>query len=340
MEKIIYLKLDEIKPYKKNPRKNKKAVDKVAESIKQFGFRSPIVLDKDKVIICGHTRYEASLKLKLEKVPCIIADDLTEEQVKAYRLADNKVSEFAEWDFDLLDEEMQDILNIDMSDFGFEFVDAEEEHEKQQKNTQERVANILNLGKAQFTGVGDYDIPEIQPEYDVDGVTEWIGFNYVLSDKNPEGKGVHFFIDDYQFERLWSNPDRYIEKLKEYECVIAPDFSPYGDMPLATQLYNHYRKHWIACYMQLNGIKVIPCIRASTDERSLKFYLDGEPKKSVVCISSMWASKNKEYFLKEYNTMFDTLKPCKVLVYGKPVDGLRGNIEYIENFTSKRWSKK
>ena len=122
---LVYLKLSEIKPYKKNPRKNKKAVDKVANSIKEFGFKSPIIVDKDKIIICGHTRYMAGIKLKLDKVPCLIANDLTDEQVKAYRIADNKVSEFAEWDFDLLDEEMQEILNIDMTDFGFEFVDPE-----------------------------------------------------------------------------------------------------------------------------------------------------------------------------------------------------------------------
>lgn len=126
---IIEKKLTEIIPYEKNPRKNDEAVKYVAESIKQFGFKVPIVIDKDNVIVAGHTRYKASKKLGLKEVPCIVADDLTEEQIKAYRLADNKVAEQAEWDFDLLGEELSDILDIDMGDFGFDLSVEEEEKE-------------------------------------------------------------------------------------------------------------------------------------------------------------------------------------------------------------------
>ncbi len=116
---IINKKISELKPYEKNPRKNDNAVDYVAKSIEQFGFKVPIVIDKDNVIIAGHTRYKASEKLGIEEAPCIIANDLTDEQVKAFRLADNKVSEMAEWDYDLLDLELDDIVDIDMQDFGF-----------------------------------------------------------------------------------------------------------------------------------------------------------------------------------------------------------------------------
>lgn len=124
---IVEKKLADIKPYEKNPRKNDNAVNEVANSISSFGFKVPIVIDKDNVIVCGHTRYKASKKLGLEVVPCVIADDLTEEQIKAYRLADNKVSELAEWDIDLLGEELDSIFDIDMSDFGFDLSDDEEE---------------------------------------------------------------------------------------------------------------------------------------------------------------------------------------------------------------------
>ena len=103
------------------------------KSIKEFGFKVPIVIDNDNVIICGHTRYKASKKLKLEKVPCIIADDLTPEQIKAFRLADNKVAEKAEWDFDLLNEEINGIFEFDMQDFGFDF-DNEEESAREVKD--------------------------------------------------------------------------------------------------------------------------------------------------------------------------------------------------------------
>jgi site-specific DNA-methyltransferase (adenine-specific) len=126
---IIEMRIGDIIPYEKNPRKNDEAVKYVAESIKNFGFKVPIVIDKNNVIVAGHTRYKASKKLGLKEVPCIVADDLTEEQIKAYRLADNKVAELAEWDFDLLGEELSDILDIDMCDFGFDALEDEEEKE-------------------------------------------------------------------------------------------------------------------------------------------------------------------------------------------------------------------
>lgn len=118
---IIEINIKDLKPYEKNPRKNDEAVKYVVESIKNFGFKVPIVVDKDNVIVAGHTRYKAAKQLKLKTVPCIVADDLNEEQIKAFRLADNKVSEFAEWDFDLLGEELENIFNIEMDSFGFEF---------------------------------------------------------------------------------------------------------------------------------------------------------------------------------------------------------------------------
>lgn len=116
--KVVNIDIDNIKPYSKNPRINDNAVKYVAESIKQFGFKVPIVIDKNNVIVAGHTRYKASKQLGLKNVPCVIADDLTEEQIKAFRLADNKVSEFADWDFELLNNELEDI-DLDMTDFGF-----------------------------------------------------------------------------------------------------------------------------------------------------------------------------------------------------------------------------
>lgn len=112
------IKLKDIKPYGKNPRKNDDAVPYVAESIKQFGFKVPIVIDKNNVIVAGHTRYKAAKKLGFKSVPCIIADDLTDEQIKAFRLADNKVSEKAEWDLDLLDSEIEGIFDIVLDLFG------------------------------------------------------------------------------------------------------------------------------------------------------------------------------------------------------------------------------
>ena len=116
---IVMRKIGELKPYENNPRHNDMAVDAVAASIQQFGFKNPVIIDKDGVIVAGHTRYKAAKKMGITDIPCISADDLSDEQIKAFRLADNKTAELAEWDEDLLGKEMQGIINIDMSQFGF-----------------------------------------------------------------------------------------------------------------------------------------------------------------------------------------------------------------------------
>lgn len=337
--KIEMLKVKDLKPYKKNAKKHpKKQIERIANSIELFGFNDPIAIWKDNVVISGHGRLEAMKQLGYAEVPCIRLDHLTDEERKAYTLAHNKVAE-SEWDYSILDDEINSITEFDMGDFGFEFIDTE----KNKADTQKKVENILNIGKANFPGVGKYDIPQLEPihENEIGEIKEWIGFNYVLSDTEPEGKAVHFFIDDYQFTRIWNTPEKYMEKLARYEAVLTPDFSPYSDMPLATQIFNHYRKHWVGKLMQEYGVKVIPTIRASRDERSLDFYLDGEPEGGVVCISSMWTSDDdaRDYFKLEYETMRKTLKPEKIYVYGNEVEGLKGNIEYIPTFTQKRWNK-
>lgn len=123
---IIEKGINDLIPYENNPRKNDKSVDYVANSISQFGFKVPIVIDSSGVIVAGHTRYKAAVKLKMETVPCIVADDLTDEQIKAFRLADNKVGESSTWDMDLLADELDGILDLDMTDFGFLDMDMPE----------------------------------------------------------------------------------------------------------------------------------------------------------------------------------------------------------------------
>lgn len=111
--------IKDIHPYEKNPRINDNAVEAVANSIKEFGFKQPIVVDGNMEIIAGHTRWKAAKKLKLKTVPVLVADDLTEEQVRAYRIADNSTGELATWDYDLLMPEIAD-LDFDMSMFGLD----------------------------------------------------------------------------------------------------------------------------------------------------------------------------------------------------------------------------
>ena len=131
--KIVEKNINELVMYENNPRKNDEAVKYVANSIKEFGFKVPIIIDKNNVIVAGHTRIKAAKELKIDKIPCIIADDLTDEQIKAFRLADNKVSEFSEWDVPKLDLELMDIDSIDMLSLGFGEDEKESAEAKQQK---------------------------------------------------------------------------------------------------------------------------------------------------------------------------------------------------------------
>lgn len=125
MTELIKMKLKDIRPYEKNPRRNDDAVEAVANSIKEFGMKQPIVVDKDGVIIVGHTRYKALKKLGIKETDVVVADDLTEEQAKAYRIADNSTGELATWDYDLLMPEIAD-LDFDMSEFGLYLMNTEE----------------------------------------------------------------------------------------------------------------------------------------------------------------------------------------------------------------------
>lgn len=117
---IVYLSPDALVPYDNNPRMNDGGVEPVAKSIEQYGFKIPIVIDKDNVVVCGHTRLKAAQKLGLSEVPCIRADDLTEEQIKAFRIADNKVSDFTMFDNKKLLEELQSLEEFDLFT-GFDF---------------------------------------------------------------------------------------------------------------------------------------------------------------------------------------------------------------------------
>ena len=147
---------------------------------------------------------------------------------------------------------------------------------------------------------------------------EFIGYNYVKSSHNVREKGVHFFVDDYQFMRLWTNPDAYTLSLRRFKCVCTPDFSTYADFPKALQIYNHFRKHWLGAYWQQQGIEVIPTISWS-DESSYEWCFDGEPCGGTVAVSSVGTQQNKEakrLFLKGYNEMQNKLEPTVILFYG------------------------
>lgn len=193
-----------------------------------------------------------------------------------------------------------------------------------------------NLASGIYDGVGKYGIPEIKPVYEC-SVNKWLGFNYVKSyaTKKDSNTGVHFFLDDYQFERVWNTPDKYLKHLSRYDCVLAPDFSLYVDFPLAVTIYNHYRKHWLAAYWQDCNITVIPVIRWMYPD-SYEWCFDGEPKNSIVAVSNIGCVKDaelKKMFDDGYQEMLKRLNPSKILFYGSTFGGYDGPVKYIRHQT-------
>lgn len=219
---IKYININDIKSYEKNPRKNDEAIPYVMNSIKTFGFKNPIILDKDNVIICGHTRLESAKRLKIKEIPCIYADDLTEEQVKAFRLADNKVSEIAEWDMTLLGEELLDIEDLDMTDFGFELFDEEEAEDEEDnpyttkvnipqyeiKGEEPDISELVDTTKADelLKEIESADITDEQKEFLKKAATRHLGFNYSK-------------VAEY-----YAHQDKIMQELMEKSALVIIDF--------------------------------------------------------------------------------------------------------------------
>ena len=198
--------------------------------------------------------------------------------------------------------------------------------------------NYENLNKGIFPGAGRFDIPILRPELTT--AENWISFNYAKGCEEPSEHGVHFFVDDYQFNRIWAHPDNYLGMMARFDTVCTPDFSTYTDFPRIIQIYNHYRKHWIGAYLQEYGCRVIPTISWSTLD-SYDWCFDGEPEGGTVAVSSvgcMNSKKKKELFLSGYNAMIERLHPESIVFYGKVPEECKGNIVRIKAFHD-RFSK-
>ena len=339
---IVNLKISELKPYDKNAKKHpKKQVEQIANSIKEFGMCDPIAIwGEDNIIIEGHGRLLALKQLGYDVAPTIRLDHLTDEQRKAYTLAHNKVAE-SEWDFDLLNDEIAELSNFDFEAFGFEFdyEDIEEDAEPpKKKNERLRTDNAYNLPFVDLSRCeGKYQMPIIEQENHVPD--SLIGFNYALSSKDKSA-GVHFYVDDYQFERIWNEPEKYIEALKEYDCVLTPDFSLYMDMPISMKIWNVFRSRLIGQMCQDAEIITIPTV-SWAERETFDFCFDGLPEKSVLSISTIGVKNSPEAMAIWREGVTELLKrkqPKTLLVYGGAVDFDYGKTEvlYFANQVTER----
>ncbi len=187
-----------------------------------------------------------------------------------------------------------------------------------------------HLEKMMFKGVGEYDVPEIYPEEYKQ--VDWVAFDKAVSCKDRTNKGVHFYVDDYQFERIWNSFYKNIDLLSSYSAVMSPDWSIYPDWPDAVNIWNHYRKHYIAAYLQrVMEVTVYPSICWAWDD-SFKWCFDGEPTNSCVSVSSVgsqMSARDKKGFMRGYDAMLERLNPSVILFYGNIPNECRGNIVRI-----------
>ena len=204
---IIEMAVADLVPYENNPRKNDEAVDKVALSISAFGFKVPIVIDSNNVVVTGHTRLKAAKKLGLTTVPCIKADDLTDEQIKAFRLADNKVGEFSEWDEDKLAKELEELADIDMSLYGFEFPDDDDLGEGED----DTYSNATNIPQYEITG----EVPALSDLVDIDKTNELV----------EEIEASDLPYDEKEFLRMAAQRHLVFnyKKVAEYYAAASPE---------------------------------------------------------------------------------------------------------------------
>lgn len=338
--------IEKLVPYKNNARTHsEKQIEKVAKSIEEFGFINPILIDSEYGIIAGHCRTLGAKQLGLKEVPCIFVEDLTEEQKRAYILADNKLALDGGWDAELVKIELEELndLDFDISLTGFDIDIIFDDNESYYGDERERTDKAYNLDLAQESDLTNdfWQMPIIKNDNYIPN--DLIGFNYAKSSKK-KNTGIHFYIDDYQFERVWNSPEKYVDVLFDYDCILSPDFSLYMDMPMPMKIWNIYRSRQIGAYYQSQGIKVIPTISWAEPE-TFEFCFQGIPKGSIVSVSTIGVKQNSDA-LKVWEDgmreMIKVIEPSAILVYGGELDFDYGDIKVIhfDNKVTKKWSDK
>lgn len=212
--------IDKIRPYEENPRHNDDAVDYVMESIKEFGFKVPIIIDSNYTIVTGHTRYKAAQKLDFKKVPCVMADDLSEQQVKAFRLADNKVSEFAEWDMEKLESELGNIFDIDMTAFGFDDLNDVDDLFEDDKYTTK-----VDIPHYEITGENP-DIGALVDTYKRDQMIEKINNANITQDQKNFLIAAAYRHDVFDYSKIaeyYAHQDKEMQELMEESALVIID---------------------------------------------------------------------------------------------------------------------
>ena len=336
--------ISELVPAAYNPRKISKGdYEKLKRSLQEFGYVEPIIWnERTGKVVGGHQRLKVLADLGETEIACVVVD-MPEAQEKALNIALNKIS--GDWDTEKLSALIDDLRleDIDLTLTGFDLdelpkveIDNDSGYYGDER---ERTYDKYRLYEYDETRTaGYYQFPTLKACHCVP--EDLIGFNYVKSYRGDRtGLGVHFFLDDYQFERIWRYPYENIERLRGFSCVLVPDFSTYSDMPRAMQIWNIYRMRLIGQIMQDAGLNVIPILRTLGDD-TIDWCFDGIEPGGVYANSTIGIVKAdkdfKEMCYKELSAVKRILKPECIVLYGEDIgydfEGIK-----VQHILPRKW---
>ena len=354
--KIEYVPADSISPYENNAKiHTEEQIQQIVQSIQDFGFNDPIAVTGNTVVE-GHGRLLAAQRLGLKEIPIVRLDHLTDSQRRAYTIVHNQLTMNTQNDMDILAEELERLSDeeIDMSVFGLELPEESVDSVNNQDNLYTENTDGGYVGdavEATYKQInfrlydptrteGQYNMPMLKP---VDFIPDrMIGFNYAKTSKDYDST-LHFYIDDYQFERIWHRPLEYLPLMAKFRACLTPNFSIYLDYPEAAKIWNTWRGRLLGQVMQDYGIVTIPIVYWST-ESSYNWAFDGLPEHSTLSIND-FNRKNEESRELWDNGVKELIRrksPERILLFGttkeQKCDFDFGNIEviYYQNENYKR----
>ncbi|WP_302452250.1 DUF4417 domain-containing protein [Victivallis vadensis] len=323
--------------YRKHSKRN---LDLISRSLAENGAGRSILLDNTGESIAGSGTLNRAQKLGVpirgihtdgSELIAVIRDDIGPDDPRRKRLAlaDNACSDSSEWDFDAIEADAWE--PEELADWGID-LPPEPAPEKSDAgyygDKREDTFNKYNLHEFDpFRCAGFYQMPTLEPETHVP--ERLIDFNAAKSSKEHHA-GVHFFIDDYRFECIWSRPHEYVDRLCFFDCAFTPDFSLYLDMPMAMKVWNVYRSRLIGQIMQDAGIRVIPTVSWAEPE-TYRFCFDGLPEGGNVAVSTVGVMRDKaaqRIFRDGMAAMIEKVKPALILMYGKPMPEACGDVPF------------
>lgn len=348
--------------YRKHSQKNLSLIER---SLAENGAGRSVLLDNTGESIAGSGTLQMALKRGIpikevhtsgDELIAVIRDDISPDDPrrKSLALADNATSDASTWDFDAL--ERDDWGKEELSDWGIDVPESQawsdavesidtadiDDDNGYYGDARERTFQAYKLSEFdEVRSFGKYQIPQLKPCHFIPD--HLISFKDILSIADFTA-GVHFFTDDYRFERIWRNTAAYLPRLAKFKCVFTPDFSLYLDMPIAMQIWNTYRNRLIGQICQDYGMNVIPTV-GWTGEESFDFCFDGLPHGGTVAVSTVGVMNNKnakEIFRVGMEEMIRKISPDFILIYGNPYPESCGNVPFksYPNEAVSAWKKR